>query len=245
MFENKVVRQAIAMAIDKQSIIDGILLGYGKPAHVPTSPEMWTYPESPFFYRYKPKKALQLLENEGFVYNESENKLYKNGKPIQFKIITNKGNKDREKAAVMIQKNLADIGIKVSIQLMEWSSFIKIVNADQDPKDYDAVILGWSLGLDPDGYSIWHSTQYPQGFNFIGYQETDVDMYLEQGREELDRNERAFIYQLMYDKIAKDVPYVFLYYPESLIGMNSKVNGLSPAGPAGLLNPIEDIYITY
>ncbi len=110
LFENKVVRQAIAMAIDKQSIIDGILLGYGKPAHVPTSPEMWTYPESPFFYRYKPKKALQLLENEGFVYNESENKLYKNGKPIQFKIITNKGNKDREKAAVMIQKNLADIG---------------------------------------------------------------------------------------------------------------------------------------
>ena len=64
---------------------------------------------------------------------------------------------------------LADIGIEVKIQLLEWSSFIKIVNANQSPKEYDAVILGWSLGLDPDGYSIWHSTQYPQGFNFIGY----------------------------------------------------------------------------
>ena len=46
-----------------------------------------------------------------------------------------------------------------------------------------------------------------------------------------------------YDVIAKDVPYVFLYYPESLVGMNTRVQGLSPAGPAGFLNPIEAIYL--
>ena len=48
----------------------------------------------------------------------------------------------------------------------------------------------------------------------------------------------------MYDVIARDVPYVFLYYPETLIGINRRVQGLSPAGPAGLFNPIENIFLS-
>ena len=63
---------------------------------------------------------------------------------FSFKIITNKGNKSREKSQI-IQRMLSEIGIDVQIQLLEWSSFIKIVNANKTPKDYDAVILGWSL----------------------------------------------------------------------------------------------------
>ena len=159
------------------------------------------------------------------------------------KIITNKGNKDRELAATLIQKNLKEIGIEVSIQLMEWSSFIAIVNEHVDPKKFDAVILGWSLGLDPDAYSLWHSREYPKGFNFVGYSNSDVDDFLVMGRKELDREERKMIYEKMYEEIAMDVPYIFLYYPESLVGLNKIIQGVSPAGPAGLLNPIENIYL--
>ncbi|MDC0036955.1 peptide-binding protein [bacterium] len=243
LFKDKVLRQAIAQSIDKQAIVDGILLGYAKAAHIPTSPEMWTYPKTSFSYRYSPQHALQLLTQNGYEYDAQRNVLSKNGIPVSFKIITNKGNKDREKATVLIQSQLKKIGIDVSIQLMEWSSFIAIVNANQSPKEYDAIILGWSLGLDPDGYSLWHSSQYPQGFNIGGYKNKVVDGYLQQGRVELDRTKRAQVYQRLYDVIAKDVPYVFLYYPESLVGMNTRVQGLSPAGPAGLLNPIEAIYL--
>ena len=243
LFESPVLRQAIAMSINKQSIVDGILLGYGKPAHLPTSPEMWTYPKTHFNYDYNPQQALTQLQQAGFKYDEQNNILYKDNQPVTFKIITNKGNKDREKAAVMIQDNLKNIGIKVAVQLMEWSSFIAVVNANQDPKDYDAVILGWSLGLDPDGYSLWHSSQYPQGFNFIGYQNDQVDQWLHKGRTTIDRTQRQAIYKKLYNKIAQDAPYVFLYYPESLVGIHRKVSGLSPAGPAGLFNPIENISI--
>ncbi|RAP31431.1 peptide-binding protein [Candidatus Marinamargulisbacteria bacterium SCGC AG-343-D04] len=243
LFSMPDIRQAIAMAINKKSIVDGILRGYGTPAHLPTSPEMWTYPKRSFSYDFDPEGAKSLLKEAGFVMNSRTGIFEKNGDPFQFKIITNKGNKDREKAAEIIQGNLKDIGIDVSLQLMEWSSFIAIVNSDQDPKDYDAVILGWSLGLDPDGYSIWHSSQYPKGFNFIGYQNETVDRFLELGRVTMDRDKRQGIYQTIYDEIAKDVPYVFLYYPESLVGINHRVKGLSEAGPTGLFNPIENIYI--
>ena len=138
---------------------------------------------------------------------------------------------------------LSDIGIEVKIQLLEWSSFIKIVNAHQSPKAYDAVILGWSLGLDPDGYSIWHSSQYPKGFNFIGYQNSSVDKLLEKGRTTIDQAKRKSIYKTIYQDIANDVPYLFLYFPETLLGINKRVHGLSDAGPAGIMNPIENVYL--
>ena len=138
---------------------------------------------------------------------------------------------------------LNKIGIEVSIQLLEWSSFIKIVNANETPKNYDAVILGWSLGLDPDGYSIWHSSQYPQGFNFIGYNNPMVDALLEDGRTTIDKTKRKKIYEQIYTTIANDVPYLFLYFPETLQGINKRVKGLSKVGPAGLMNPIESIYL--
>ena len=107
---------------------------------------------------------------------------------------------------------LADIGIEVKIQLLEWSSFIKIVNANQSPKEFDAVILGWSLGLDPDGYSIWHSSQYPKGFNFIGYKNNRVDELLTQGRTTINQSRRKAIYQTIYQEIANDVPlFIFIF----------------------------------
>lgn len=243
-FKNKNVRIALNQAINKQAIVDGILLGYAKEAHLPTSPEMWTYPESPFKYEYDMKRAKQILYSQGYRLNPKTNFLEKDGIPFEFKIITNKGNKDREKAATLIQKDLKELGINVSIQLMEWSSFIAILNDNTTPKAFDAVILGWGLGLDPDAYSIWHSSEYPRGFNFIGYKNDLVDRYLVQGRLELDRDKRRSVYQKMYTEISKDVGYVFLYYPESLIGINSRVKGLSPVGPAGLFNPIESIYLS-
>ena len=194
------------------AIVKGVLKSFGVPANIPSSPVLWSYPDEANIpkFNYDPKKAKDLLRLAGFILNKETNILEKDGVPFSFKIITNKGNKNREKSAQVIQKMLADIGIEVGIQLLEWSSFIKIVNANQSPKEYDAVILGWSLGLDPDGYSIWHSSQYPQGFNFIGYNNPKVDALLEKGRTTIDQNERKSIYKMIYQDIGKDVPYLFL-----------------------------------
>jgi len=237
------VRQAIAMAIDKDTLVNGVLRGYGKTAHLPMSPVAWSYPKQSFFYPYDVNAAKKLLQEQGFVLNPKTGALQKNGRDFRFKLITNKGNKDREKVAELIQHQLKTLGIDVSIQLMEWSSFISLLNAKKDPKEFDAVILGWGLGLDPDLFSVWHSSQYPHGFNFIGYKNLEVDALLSQGRQTMKRDERRIIYSKLYNIIAQDVPYVFLYYPESLLSFSSRVKGLSAVGPTGLLNPIENIYM--
>ena len=168
---------------------------------------------------------------------------YKNGRKFEFVCLVNQGNKEREKAAVIIQQQLKKIGIKMDIRVMEWAAMLKIVNDPTPPKEFDAVIMGWSLGLDPDSYSIWHSTQYPKGFNFIKYSNKEVDRLLEAGRSELNTAKRKTIYAKLYKIISEEQPYVFLWYPHSVIGVRDRVGGLSKPGPAGVFLNMEKIYI--
>lgn len=246
-FKDLKVRQAIACAIHKQALVDTVLKGHGKPAFVPMSPLLWAYPEK---LKEDPnafdvEKAKSLLKKAGYVLNPKTKILEKNGKPFEFTLLTNKGNKEREKTAEIVARSLELLGIKVTIQVMEWSSFLKLVTAPTDPKPFDAVILGWSLSLEPDSTSTWHSTEYPKGFNVVGYSNPEVDQLLEQGCRETVQAKRKAIYEELFIKIAKDCPYVFLYYPESIVGANTALKGLSKPGPAGLLNKIEDVTISY
>ncbi len=93
-------------------------------------------------------------------------------------MVTNQ-NKQREMSAVLIQRRLKEIGVDSRIRVLEWASFVgRYIKTG----DFDVVILGWSLSLDPDQYSIWHSSQNKPGqFNFINYNNPEVDKLLEQG----------------------------------------------------------------
>lgn len=243
-FKDLKVRQALAMAVNKEVLVQHVLKGFGKTADLPMAPVSWAYPPADKItpYPYDPEQSKALLKAAGFDLN-AEGLQEKAGHVFRFTLITNKGNKSREKSAQLLQRFFADIGVEMHIQLMEWSSFIKILNAPQDPKDFDAVMLGWSLGLDPDSFTLWHSSQYPKGFNFIAYQNPQVDDWLRQGRALQDRQARKTVYQALYQTLAAELPYLFLYYPETLSGIQSRVQGLAAPGPAGLMNPIEAIFL--
>ena len=235
-------RQVINHAIDKDQIVKIVLKGFGRPAFFPSSPVSWAYPSDESGFEYNPEKSQQLLKEMGYSFNEKTKLMEKAGQPFEFDLITSKSSKISEKMAQVIQRYLLDVGIKMNIQLMEWKSFLKILNG-KPPKKFDAVMLSWSLGVDPDAYSIWHSTQFPVGFNFVGYSNKDVDKLLEQGRLEFDQMKRKEIYNRLFRMISEDVPYVFLTHSESLVAINKRVQGLSEPGPTGIMNPIENVFI--
>lgn len=243
-FSDRRVRNAITHAIHKDAIVKGVLKNHGTSAHLPSSPVLWSYPETPIETpQFDIEKSKALLKEAGYTLNTDTSILEKDGVPFEFTIITNKGNKEREKTAQIIQQALKQLHIKVTIQIMEWSAFLKIINNPTPPKEFDAIILAWSLSIEPDSYSIWHSSQYPKGFNLIGYNNPKVDALLEQGRQVSDQAQRKDIYKKMYEEIVYDAPYVFLYYPETTIGTNTLLNGLSAPGPSGLLNDKTKLYL--
>jgi peptide/nickel transport system substrate-binding protein len=231
-FDDVRVRQAINYAIDKQEIIDGVLLGLGLPVASPYKPgTRWSNPEL-HPYPYDPKKAIALLKEAGFEDHDHDGILDKDGQPLTFEILTNQ-NKEREMSAVLVQRRLKEIGIDVKIRVVEWATFIsRFIKTG----DFNVVLLGWGLGLEPDQFNIWHSSQQAPGqFNFIGYNNPTVDKLLEDGRMELNPDKRMKIYHEFAKILLEDSPVVYLFAGYGLPAIHKRVKGIDdPAPPAGI-----------
>jgi peptide/nickel transport system substrate-binding protein len=103
-----------------------------------------------------------------------------------------------------------------------------------DKRNFEAVLLGWSLGRDPDQYSIWNSEQTEEGrYNFVSYKNAEVDRLLNEGRRSFDQKKREVIYHKIHGILADDLPYIFLYYPESLPCVHKRIKAVE-ATPAGI-----------
>lgn len=231
LFQDVRVRQAISYAIDKQEIIDGVLLGLGHVATGPYKPDTWVYNANVKRYAYKPELARDLLKEAGWTDSNGDGVLDKNGEPLAFTIVTNQGNDLRSKTAEIIQRRLKEVGIKIEIRIVEWATFLKEFIF---PGNFDATILGWSGGPEPDQFNIWHSSKTaPRELNFIKYNNPEVDELLERGRRIFDRSERKKIYDRFQEILADEQPYTFLYVGEALPAVARRFRGIEPA-PAGI-----------
>ena len=231
LFSSKEIRQAIAYAINKDEIIQGVLLGLGTAATGPFKPGTWVYNPNVKQYPYDPQKARELLAKAGWRDTDGDGILDKDGKPFAFELITNQGNEVRRKSAEIIQKRLAEVGISVKIRVIEWAAFVKeFINK----RRFDATILGWTIPMDPDLYDVWHSSKTgPDELNFISYKNKEVDKLLERGRSTFDMRERKKAYDRIQEILADEQPYTFLYVPEALPIIDARFRGIEPA-PIGI-----------
>ncbi|MBF0487923.1 MAG: peptide-binding protein [Nitrospirae bacterium] len=224
-FADKRVRQAIAYAIDKEEIIDIVLYGLGTASTGPYVPNTWPYNPDVKKYPFDPERAKNLLAEAGWK-DGAGGILTNNGVPFEFTILTNMGNPLRMKTAAIIQWKLKQVGIRVNIRALEWSTFL---NEFIDKKRFDAVILGWGIGMDGDQYDIWHSSKTKEKeFNFVSYANPEVDKLLETGRRTFDIERRKAAYYKIQEILADELPYVFLYVPDALVVVNKKFMGIKP-----------------
>ncbi len=231
LFKDKRVRQALSYAINKQELIDGVLLGYGVAATGPYKPDTWVYNRAVPRYDYNPDKARQLLAEAGWHDSNGDGILDKDGKKFSFTIVTNQGNDLRAKTGEIIQRRFKQIGVDVQLRVIEWATFLKeFIN----PGNFDATILGWTGGPEPDQYNIWHSSKTgPRQLNFIGFKNREVDEMLEKGRRVFAEKQRKVYYDRFQEILAEEQPYTFLYIGEALPAVSKRFRGVNPA-PAGI-----------
>ena len=207
-FDDRRVRQALGMAIDVDKIIQFVLYGQGEGITGPFVKQTDFYNHDIQPPPYDPQGALQLLAEAGWRRN-AQGWLEKDGKQLQFTLITNSGNDLRKAILAVAQDSWKQIGIDVRTDLVEWSVFIqKRVNQ----LDFDALILGWSMGIDPDLYQIWHSSQTnPQQLNFVGFADAEADDLIVRIRQEYDYDKQVDYCHRLHSIIAREQPYTFLY----------------------------------
>lgn len=226
-FKDKKIRQALNYAVDKNEIIDGVLLGQGRVCTGQFVPESWAFNKDVKPYPFDPLKAKKLLSDAHWRDTDGDGWLDKNGEIFEFTLLTNQGNELRRMTAEIIQRRLKDIGIKVNIRILEWSVFI---NEFVNKKRFEAIILGWGLGREPDCFDIFHSSKTKPGeFNFISYSNPELDRLLTRGRRTFDKKKRKEIYHKIHAIIYEDQPYMFLYVPNALVAVNERFVGIEPS----------------
>jgi ABC-type transport system substrate-binding protein len=207
-FDDRRVRQALSMAIDVNKIIEYVLYNQGERITGP-------FPKQTDFYNpniepipYDPQGALKLLAEAGWQRN-AQGWLEKNGKRMQFKLITNNGNDIRKAILAIAQDSWKQIGIDVRTDLVEWAVFIQ---ERVNKLDFDALVLGWSMGIDPDLYQIWHSSQtgYNQ-LNFVGFKNKEADRLIIKIRQEYNHAQLVEYCHRLHEIIAREQPYTFLF----------------------------------
>lgn len=165
---------------------------------------------------FSPKKALKLLKEAGWKDSNQNGVLDKKigDQNIEFQWVLLFPNKSIEKHLTIYQENLKKVGLKMSLKLLEWVSFVKAL----DERNFDAVTLAWSPGASDDEWhprQIWHSSSNAnKGSNFISYTNSEVDRLIDSAETEMNLEKRRKILKNLYKIIAEDHPYAFMFNPQ-------------------------------
>lgn len=208
--KNLKVRQAIAMGIDRDVIIQSILMGGVEKANSLLGPGVVGYSKTTQPFDYNPKKAKELLKEEG----------YDN---ITLNLVTS-NNEVRRQMAEVIQAQLKEIGINIEIQILEWATFLNVTGNGEA----DLFMLGWSNSSGDGDYGLTpmlHSSMAGSPGNRSFFKNEDFDKMLDLGKFELNKEKRMKYYSEAQDIMNFQVPILPIYFMPASAGIRKEVKG--------------------
>ena len=236
-FRSTNFRRAISQAINREDLSRVVFNSHAQPAVGPVSPgnKFWfnsrLKPEP-----YRPDAALQRLQADGF-HLQNGTLRDKNDKVVEFSIVTNAGNKSRERMAVMVQEDLGKLGIKVNVVTLDFPSLIERIS---QKFNYEAAMLGFrNVDLDPNSQmTIWLSSAEnhawnPQQKSPETAWEAEIDQLMHAQASTTDVKKRKESFDRVQEIAAEQAPFIYLVNQNALSAVSNAVEGANP----GILHP--------
>ncbi len=226
-FDDPKVRQAMNHAVNRDEICSKLYLGFATPAYSFMVPRDLYYDASVVTkYAFDLEKAKALLSEAGFKAG-ANGILEKGGKKLEFEVQYLQGSVITEQMLLLIQSDLAKVGVKMSPRVVESSAYVRMITAGTDPLPFQATLNSMSPGPEPDNYAIvYHGSQYPagkNGYNYVGYINKRVDELFDLGKRELDPAKRKVTYSEIQKIISADAAIVPIVYPGSISAASKKL----------------------
>jgi ABC-type transport system substrate-binding protein len=212
IFEDKLVRLALAHAVDRDLIIKKIYYGMARAVQSPIFYQAKECDTTIPIIKYDLEESKRLLAQAGWKDSDGDGILDKmiNGQKVDFRFTVqlNSGNQARKQIALIFVDALKKLGIDAKTTEIEWATFLQ----RQRAHDFDAYIGGWAMSVtEGDLYQIWHSKSAEEGGSNFGFYKNDrLDQLIESNRTEFDWNKRLANYKEMQKIINDDQPYTFL-----------------------------------
>ena len=251
-FNNLAFREAVSLAIDRQSIINNVFQGLGSPLSSALGEN------SPFLNKdlkvnakANPRLALKILSENGFYFDKSTKTLYdKDSNKVSFELLSNSGSRERELSGVIISSNLAEIGIKVNFKLLEFNNYVGRIMQGQN---YDAGILGLTGGSNNEpnsGANVWRSDGRLHLFDPKSGQlnpltrdwEIAINKCFIKGVQTLDFNQRKQVYDEFQALVFHHKPLIYLASPKTFVAIKNDLAGVRKTKYAGMIPDIAKLY---
>jgi peptide/nickel transport system substrate-binding protein len=221
------VRRAIAHAIDRNAIIEYMLPERSRTANALLSPSHWASPRELKAYDYDPQRAQQLLAEAGYDSQHPLQLEYKtSSNPLQIRIAT------------IIQQQLNEVGIQVSLRSLDWATVYGDIKAGR----FQIYLLSWVGIKNPDIFRyVFHSASVPPaGANRGRYHNSAVDSLIEQADAATDLEIKATLYRQLQQRLLTDLPYIPLWYTAHVMAASDAIQGydLTPDGNYDDLNRV-------
>jgi len=236
------VRKALSLATDRQAIISGVLSGQGKEIYSPIPPGSFGASDDVKKFGYDLGQANKTLDDAGWKKGDDGFRS-KDGQPLAFTLVTTDW-PDLAASADLLKKQWEAVGAKLDVQSLP------VADVQQNyirPREYNALLFGQVLGIDPDPYVFWHSSQTRDpGLNLALYSNPDVDKVLESIRKDSKESDRLKDFQKFQQLVSDDLPALFLYTPNYLYLVSKNVQGIninSMVTPDKRFANVEDWYI--
>lgn len=213
--ENRDLIPAVCYAIDRQLIIDSVLLGQGMPAYSPLQRNIYNN-ENVEHYDYDPAKAREVLEAAGCTLGD-DGFYERNGEQVGFVISVMAGEQDRIDIAQAAAQQLREAGINCTVEIpaqIDWGGQM-------------ANLIGWGSPFDADDHS-YKVFGTDKGANYSGYSNEKVDEYLTLARQTSDPELRREYYGKFQEELAKDPAYAFICYIDANYVASDKIQGIAP-----------------
>ena len=212
--ENRDLIPAVCCAIDRQAIIDSVLLGQGMAAYSPLQRNIYNN-ENVERYGYDPARAKEILESAGCVMGSS-GFYQRNGQEVGFVISVMAGEQDRIDIAQAAAQQLREAGIHCTVEIpakIDWGGQM-------------AGLIGWGSPFDADDhtYKVFGTGK---GANYSGYSNEKVDEYLTLARQSSGSSLRREYYAKFQEELAADPPYAFICYIDANYVAKSAVKGIA------------------
>lgn len=219
-FADKRVRQALTMLVDSNRMIGDVMLNLAVPATGPFNPSSKQNDPALKPYPYDPAKALQLLADAGWKDRGTGVLTNDAGEQFEFKLTYPSGSPNYQKMALLLKDLFARAKIRMTTDEQEFSVFGERLKH----RDFDAISLGWTAGIENDIFQMFHSSQIAGGGDdFMSYRNPELDATIEQARRTLDETLRMKLWQKAHDILYEDQPYTFLFYPKSLEFLDKRI----------------------
>jgi peptide/nickel transport system substrate-binding protein len=236
IFADKRVRRAMTMLVDREKIMQQVLLKYAVISTGPFSPVAKQCDPSVKPIPFDPAAGKKLLAEAGLSDPDGSGLLkLPDGTPFRFKLTYPTGSPSVEKIVLTLKDAYAAAGIQMELDPLEWAVFTEKLNH----KDFDAITLSWGGGNpEQDPYQMFDSSQAgADGDNFMNYANPDVDTALRKARTTVDAAKRLPLWRKAQRLIYDDQPYMFLWFRNELYLVDGRIKNVQ-GGPLGLPAPV-------